>query len=330
MSAFRTGERIWWQITDAATQRGTIRVLEDRPGVQPDGEHDLLYLDAEQLHRIIPVEDGVYSGISDTDYHADHTSLSSSGARALLPPSSPEIFAFERLKPPNPKPEYDFGHGAHKYVLGEGSDIVEVPFDNWRGKEAQAAREEAWAANQVPLLTKDVQKAEAMADAALKHSIVRALLEGDGQPELSGYWHDPETGVRLRFRTDWLGELGGRIVGVDYKTTTNAHPTHCGKACGEYGYNMQQAWYEDGLIATEITDDPDFWLIFQSKTPPFPVSVGRISPHHVDLGRRRNRQAIQLYHECIEADIWPGYGERMHIFELPSYSVYRQEQELSA
>ncbi|OIN80017.1 recE [Mycobacterium malmoense] len=282
------------------------------------------------MHRVIPEDDGVYSGISDIDYHADHASLSSSGARALLAPSSPEIFAYQRRQPPNPKPEYDFGHGAHYYVLGEGSVIVEVPFDNWRGAEARAAREEAWAKDQVPLLTKEVEKAKAMAAVAHQHPLVRWLLDADGQPELSGYWHDPATGVRLRFRTDWLGEKRGRIVSGDYKTTTNAHPSHCEKACADHSYHMQQAWYEDGLKATGITDDPDFWLIFQSKTPPFPITVGRIKPHHVELGRRRNRAATDLYDICQKQDIWPGFGDTIHNFELPAYTVYRQEQELDA
>lgn len=328
--SFQVGERVSWRVSHDATLRGTVREAEKRPGVQPDGERDLLYLDPDQLHRIIPKLDGVYSGITDIDYHADHLSLSSSGARALLPPSSPEIFAFQRRQPPNPKPEYDFGHGAHFYVLGEGSAIVEVPFDNWQKNDAKAAREEAWAADKVPLLTKDIAKAKAMADVVRKHPMARALFEADGQAELSGYWHDPETGVRLRFRTDWLCEIGGRIIGVDYKTTTNAHPGHCAKSAGEYGYHQQHAWYEDGLIATEISEDPDFLLVFQSKTPPFPVTVARIKPHHVELGRRRNRKGINLYHQCTEAGVWPGFGDHIHNIEIPSYAAYRQEEELSA
>ncbi|MDP7703226.1 PD-(D/E)XK nuclease-like domain-containing protein [Mycobacterium sp. TY815] len=278
----------------------------------------------------LPAEDGIYSGISDSDYHRDLGSLSSSGARALLPPSCPAIFDCERRNPPNPKPEYDFGHGAHKLVLGEGSEIVEVPFDSWRSSEARAAREEAWAAAQVPLLAKDAAKARAMAEVVRAHPVARSLFDADGQPELSGVYVDAETGVRLKFRPDWLCQIGGRIVGLDYKTTTNAEPGHCAKSAAEYGYHMQNAWYLDGLAATEVADDPDFLLAFQSKTPPFLVSVIRIRPHHVDLGRRRNRLAINVYRECTETGVWPGYGDHIHELDLPSYAVFKQEQELSA
>lgn len=332
MTKFIAGERVWWQVSGTEQRRGTIRELDTNTpiGIQVDGETGLLYLDAEQLNRIIPEEDGIYSGISDTDYHGDHTSLSSSGVRALLPPSSPEIFAFQRQHPPNPKPEYDFGHGAHFEVLGEGSVIVEVPFENWQKNEAKAAREEAWAAGKVALLTKDIVKTKAMANVVHNHALAGALFKADGQAELSGYWHDAETGVRLRFRTDWLCEIGGRIIGVDYKTTTNAYPGHCAKSAGDFGYHQQHAWYEDGLIQTEISEDPDFLLVFQSKTPPFPVTVARIKPHHVELGRRRNRQGINLYAQCVKSGVWPGYGEQIHNIEIPSYAAYRQEAELTA
>lgn len=281
------------------------------------------------MNRVIPAEDGVYSGITDIAYHADHGSLSSSGARALLSPSCPAIFSFERQNPPNPKPEYDFGHAAHKYVLGEGSEIFEVPFEDWRSKDAKDLREDAWAAGAAPLLSKDVAKAKQMAEAVRRHPLARALFDADGQAELSGYWHDAETGVRLRFRTDWLCELGGRIIGVDYKTSTSAHPGHFADAAGKYGYHMQDAWYRDGLAATEITDDADFLFIVQSKTPPHLVSVARIKPHHVELGRRRNRRAINLYAECAADETWPDYGESIHNIEIPSYAAYRQEEELS-
>lgn len=328
---FEIGDRVWWSITETTERRGTVREIAERPGVQPDdGETGLLYLDTIQLHQQIPADDSViYSGISEIDYHADRYSLSSSGARALLPPGSPEIFLAERRQPPDPKPEYDFGHGAHFYLLEEGSQIVEVPFDTWRGGEAKAAREEAWADHKVPLLTKDITKAKEMAAAARKHPLLRQLLDTrDGAAELSGYWRDVPTGLRLRFRTDWLCTRG-RVTGLDYKTTTSAYPPKCEKSIGDYGYHMQQAWYEDGLIACGV-EDPDFWFAFQSKTRPFPVTVGRVAPHHVDLGRRRNRKAIDLYAECTATNTWPGYGDHLHTFEIPYYTAYRQEEELSA
>lgn len=289
----------------------------------------------------IPAEDGMYSGIPDEVYHGDRTSLSSSGARALLAPSCPEIFRHQQLEPPAPKPQYDFGHVAHKFVLGEGSEIAELdPAIHGLNKDGspsksptstamwQEAAEAARYRGQIPMHIAEVAKARAMAARVREHPLAAALL-ADGYPELSGYWHDPETGVRLRFRPDWLPNPGrGRLIVVDYKTATSAHPGHFARAAADYGYHQQVPWYLDGLAACDIADDAAFVFIVQSKTPPFPVSVIELKPDDIELGRRRNRKAIDLYAACAAHDHWPDYGQGVHSVSLPSYAVYQQEGDL--
>lgn len=279
---------------------------------------------------MIPADDGIYSGISDLEYHADHGSLSSSGARTLLAPSCPAIFRHQQDEPPAPKPQFDMGHVCHTLVLGEGSDIVIAPFENWKTKESQQMRDKAHANGKVPILSKDFAAAQAMADVVRTHPVARQLFDADGQAELSGYWHDENTGVRLRFRTDWLCQISGRIVAVDYKTSTSADPAHFAKAAADFGYHMQDAWYRKGLAGAEITDDPDFLFVVQDKNPPHLVTVNRIASHHIQLGAQRNRKAIDLYHRCVTNNEWPAYGDQIHSIDLPTYAVYRQEAELTA
>lgn len=289
----------------------------------------------------IPTADGIYGGIPDEVYHGDRTSLSSSGARALLAPSSPEIFHHQRQQPPEPKPQYDFGHVAHKFVLGEGAEIFELdPAVHGLNKDGtpsksptstamwQQAAEDARRLGQIPMHIAEVAKAKAMAARVREHPLAGPLLS-DGTPELSGYWHDPETDVRLRFRPDWLPNPGrGRLIVVDYKTSTSAHPGHFAKAAAEYGYHQQAPWYLDGLAACEIADDAAFLFVVQSKTAPYPVTVMELDPEDIELGRRRNRKAINLYAQCTAADHWPDYGQRVHSVSLPSYARYQQEGDL--
>ncbi len=289
----------------------------------------------------IPAEDGIYSGIPDEVYHADRASLSSSEARALLAPSCPEDFHHQQLQPPAPKPQYDFGHVAHKFVLGEGSEIAELDPAihglNQNGSPSKAptstamwqeAAQEARQRGQIPMHIAEVAKAKAMAAKVREHPLAAALLS-DGTPELSGYWHDPETGVRLRFRPDWLPNPGrGRLIVVDYKTSTSAHPGHFAKAAADYGYHQQVPWYLDGLAACDISNDAAFVFIVQSKTPPHVVSVIELKSDDIELGRRRNRKAINLYAQCVAADHWPDYGQGVHSVSLPSYAVYQQEGDL--
>jgi hypothetical protein len=303
--------------------------------------------DAEALARMelwmaVPPNDGIYGRIPDQVYHADRSSLSSSGARTLLK-ETPAAFDAQRQEPPNPKPQYDFGHAAHKMVLGEGTDLAVLdPAIHGKKKDGTVASNPAatseWKAADAKAramgkscITKDqMQIAQTMAGRVFAHPIAGKLLEA-GEAEMSGYWHDDDTGVRLRFRTDWLTEPmkgSGRIIAVDYKSAVSADPRHFAKQCADFGYHQQQAWYEDGLFEIGI-EDVGFLFIVQQKTPPFLVSVNAIPPVDVERGRMLNRRAIELYARCNEESDWPGYEPTIHSADFPVWAARAEEQLLA-
>jgi hypothetical protein len=80
------------------------------------------------LDTTVITQPGVYDLPADV-YHADPVpaelggSLSSSGAKLLLPPSCPAIYQWARTHPTY-SDAFDFGHAAHKKVLGAGAEIV--------------------------------------------------------------------------------------------------------------------------------------------------------------------------------------------------------------
>jgi PDDEXK-like domain of unknown function (DUF3799) len=277
--------------------------------------------------EVPPPNDGFYSAIPDTVYHADPDSLSSSGARELMR-LTPAEFDYNRREPPNPKPQYDFGHAAHKMVLGEGSRLVKVDARDWRTKDAQIARNTAWKYGKVPLLKKDIDLAQRMAGKVFEHRLAARLLSR-GAAEMSGYWHDDQTGIRCRFRPDWLTEPPGRIICVDYKSAVSADPKYFEKQVFDFGYHQEQAWYEDGLAEIGI-EGVGFLFIVQQKTPPHLVSVCSIKPEIVELGRRQNRKAIELFAKHSEAGDWPGYGDGIHEVGLPPWGPSQIEAALEA
>ncbi|HEY2066351.1 MAG TPA: PD-(D/E)XK nuclease-like domain-containing protein [Gemmatimonadaceae bacterium] len=275
----------------------------------------------------VPKTDGIYAHIPETVYHGDKGSLSSSGARALLN-TTPAEFDHQRREPPNPKPQYDFGHAAHKMVLGEGQQLVRVDADDWRTNAAKEKREHAWAEGKSPLLKKDIDIAQRMAGKVFAHRLAARLL-ADGSAELSGYWRDRATGVRLRCRPDFVPEVGnGRPILVDYKTSTSASPRHFVKQAAEYGYHNQAAWYIDGFAAAAGVEGAAFLFIVQQKTAPYLVSICQLHPDHVDLGRRQNRRAVDLYAQCVESKTWPAYGDAIHNCELPGWYISQAENAL--
>lgn len=257
--------------------------------------------------------DGLHSGIGERDYHEDRGSLSVSGAKALR--QSPALYR-HRLDVPWTKPEFDFGSAAHAIVLGAGvDDIYVAPFDNWRSKAAQDERKLAHADRLSPVLPADWERACDMAEALDRHTVASELLALAGESEVSAYRTDAETGVRLRGRFDRLTEK----IGIDYKTTTKTIPdAKFDRDAYDYGYYMQDAWYCD-LAAAVGHGLTAFAFIVQSKNPPYLVAVVELDDAARDLGRRHNREAVDLYAACRAADEWPGPSGYRTV-SLPAYA----------
>lgn len=274
--------------------------------------------------RVLVTAPGVYH-LSDDDYFADPVpggSLSSSGARRLLPPSCPALFKYEQDNPRPPKREFDLGHAAHKLVLGAGPDIVEVEANDWRTNAAKAQRDEIRAAGGVPLLTADYQTVHAMADALRRHKIASAVLNPErGAPEETLVWVDSATGSWCRCKLDWLPHRNGRrMVLPDYKTAVSANPEKFGRSAADLGYYQQAAWNLESAKALELAEDPHFVFIVQERTPPYLVTVCELDADALRIGRHRNRKALQIFTECQTNDHWPGYADdSVELVPLPRW-----------
>ena len=180
---------------------------------------------------VVVTEPGIYD-IDVDDYHADPVpggSLSSSGARKLLPPSCPAKFRYEQDNPgPSQARHFDLGHAAHKLVLGVGAPLVVIEAANYKTKAAQEQQKAAHLAGHVPLLTHEHDQVQAMAAAIREHPIAGPLFNPEhGTPEVSLFWHDTPTGVMCRARIDWLPhQIEGRRLVVVNSSRVDGEDVH--------------------------------------------------------------------------------------------------------
>lgn len=282
-------------------------------------------------------EPGVYD-LPDAVYHADPVpggSLSVSGARLLLPPSCPARYDYTRAHPEEraPKPEFDLGHAAHLAVLGAGPELVVVEAADWRTKAAREARADAHAAGRVPLLPHQHEQVTAMAAALRCHPIAGELLDPMRMDaEVSIFWHDPRFGVMRRARLDAVSrpdEHGAAVI-VDYKSSRAADLQSISKALHNYGYAMQADWYRAGAIALGMVDPAwaRFLFVFQEVEPPYLVTVVEPDETALRIGGERNRRAIEIYRDCTESGVWPGYtpADEIPLVSLPRWVEREHEQ----
>jgi hypothetical protein len=271
---------------------------------------------------------GIYD-IPAEEYHSDPVtggSLSSTGARKLLPPSCPALFRHWADEGQEYKAVFDLGHAAHAEVLGVGAPLAVVDADDWRTKAAKQQRDTAYAAGATPLLSNDYEQVQAMATALRQHPVAGSLFTpGTGCAEKTLIWRDREFGVWRRAMLDWFTVRGGRFIVVDYKSCRSAEPGYLSKTLYDFGYYQQDPYYRDGAEAVGLAeaDEAAFVFVFQEKTPPYLITIVQADPEAVEWGRRRNRKALDTYRMCTETGQWPGYGDAVLSLSLPRYATYQ-------
>jgi hypothetical protein len=274
-------------------------------------------------------EPGVYTMSAD-DYHDDPVkggSLSSSGARRIL--ECPARYHWERDHRPASTDAFDFGHAAHKLVLGAGPEVEVVDAQDWRTKSAKERRDAAYLAGKVPLLGDEWGQVIEMAQAIRRHPFAAAIFDPSrGQPEQVLVWLDEETGVWRRAMVDWLptAQSGRRMVVADYKTTVSAHPKSLARSVASFGYHQQAPWYLDGVAALGLDEAPAFVFVAQEKTPPYLVTVFQLDETAMHIGAQLNRRALEVYRDCTAADVWPGYSTDVEVIALPRWAERQHEE----
>jgi hypothetical protein len=237
-------------------------------------------------------QDGVYEDVPEDAYHTDRAisfgpTLSASGAKVLL--KSPAQFAYERENGSNGTKSMDLGTLVHTLVLGVGVELVVIDCDNWMSPKNRALRDEALAAGKWAVNRTEIAKAEAMAESIRSHPTAGPLFI-DGLPEVTLYWTDPETGVRMRARLDYL--LPDRIV--DLKTTSDGSPEGFAKSCAKYGYRESAANYIEGHRVL-LGFAPEFLLVTVESNEPYRVRVWRFGVADLEVGANRMAEARRLF-----------------------------------
>lgn len=267
----------------------------------------------------------IYTDMSEDDYHA-RTELSSTGARRLL--ESPARFNYWRNKGEAGKQAYDVGHAVHAMVLGVGNGTIAYPDEHVTASGAVSTKaatvawaEEQRAAGLVPIAPAQAAKVRGMVEAVLAHPGARPIVERRGDPEVSVIAVDDETGVETRARFDWIDLDAG--AATDLKTTaTSASLDGFARTVAKHGYDVQEAFYRRA-IQRDITFR---FLVVESEAPHL-VAVHELDVEWQQMGAAKVQRALELYAECSQSGVWPGYPTETQLLSPPNYLVYAHEDE---
>jgi len=148
----------------------------------------------------------------------------------------------------------------------------------------------------------------------------KELLD-NGQPEISAYWIDPDTGVLCRCRPDWVSQVGGGVILPDVKTCSDASPEDFARQVARKGYHMQAAYYTDGYGAAAKTLVHAFVFFAVEDQYPWASCAMTLDPDGEALGRATYQSLLQTYARCQETNTWPSYSDAIELISLPRYMM---------
>jgi len=246
--------------------------------------------------------------------------LSSSGCKQLL--RSPAHYRAWKDMPVLATPAMQFGSVVHLLALEPQHVMTRVklmPVDaptrqSTAGKEwhAQFQRD---AVGKIIISVDDFQRAT-LCVAALKASRGWSLLRPEGRIETSLLWKNG--GALCKARPDYFSP--DATICVDLKTTTDASREAFMRQLWNMRYDIQAAFYMDGLHATTGTLPHSFvWGVVESEWP-HGVKWYRMGHSDLEIARADISIAATLYAECVASNTWPSYDEDVEDIRLPPWA----------
>lgn len=283
---------------------------------------------------------GAYPDIANEDYHGREIcpapSISSTGLKKLVghlglqsKGCTPRHYWENSALNPNRKPQEQ----TDALRLGSAfHDALLLP-ERWQNRNCYHVTPEGFSRAKSKAMAGDIADADAaaaagctivsaderdqidgMVSAARANPLIDAVLS-HGQAEVTLAWQDPETGVWLRARPDWL--LDDKRYGINVKTATDASHHGFQSDVTKYRY-YQSAALELDAIEAVFGKRPGNYLHPVIEKPAkgawavgdyLPVALWELPAEDIEYGRQLNRRAIRLFADCLSADRWPGYAD---------------------
>lgn len=214
----------------------------------------------------------------------------------------------------------DEGKLLHKLLLGVGVDVVIVPFNDFRKKDAQTIRDAAIAEGKLPVIARKYEEIRLAAD-GLREKLKAQGFPLEGRSEVAIEWYEQgENGpVACRGRLDHVFINEGRIF--DIKKTVSPNPRQLARRFVEYGYDIQHAAYSRALAALNpaLTGRVEFTFLFLGIDPPHHLVPVRPDGAFREIGALRWSQAVHTWERCLATGRWPGYAEGVVTLNPPPF-----------
>jgi len=162
-------------------------------------------------------------------------------------------------------------------------------------------------------------KYQKIANSIRKHAELRGFMLG-ALTEQTFIADDPVTGVQVRCRSDMFNRINDYCVLVDLKSAEDARPGPFGRACYNYGYFHQDAFYRD-VVEWATGDKIDLFLFTAfEKEPPYAVKLYQSTDAAIERARGIYRKALNTAALCLDSGKWPAYETDIEPLDYPAWA----------
>ena len=218
-------------------------------------------------------------------------------------------------------PAMEFGTLLHSLVLLGRADFHVKPDDmTFASKDGKAWRDAH--ADKPILKSETASKLQAMASAILRHPHAAPLF-GKGHSEVSMFGTHKETGLAIKGRADWVGEMPhGKHRIVDIKTCEDASNSGFAKSIASYRYHVQAAMYLELANQNGLQCDDFYFIAIEKGEVPL-INVRLLKSDAVELGKVTLDAQLRELKACMESGVWPDYSGASavpQLIDLPQWS----------
>lgn len=196
------------------------------------------------------------------------------------------------------------------------------------GKETLEEFRDSLEDGQIPVSQDEMRNLTGMFQSVLNYKILKNLIR-DGMREVSGSIIDPETGLPLKFRADFISARGFMC---DFKTTRDARNPFFYNQIFSDNFNspfyiLSAAHYVHCANMLKACKSESMTLIAVENEKPWGIKLWPLDIGCLDVGERWRKQITKQIAECVAKDQWPGYEERAEPVIPPQWAKVPDEED---
>lgn len=260
---------------------------------------------------------GIYADVPDSVYHGDPCGgqpvLSASIAKLLINDTPLAAWSEHPLLGGRSKQQTEpmiRGSILDALLARGGAEFEELPFEEFRTKEAKAARDAAKKAGKIVFRAGELAAWKSKAK-AIKRSLGNRGFDIDAfDKQITLVWEERAsdgTPVLCKGRLDYLRDL--EIA--DLKTTEDLSDRALINKVLAFGYHIQRAAYLSAMDKLHPADAGrhKFNFYFASPNPPYQTRRAGLGGTFAQLGRVEWQRAVDTWAACLKSQQWPDWQD---------------------